>query len=107
MTEAELVLFDDTAPAWERAFYAFLAEKERRQRIEADRGCLLPDAPALLRDAREGTGPGNQSGGVRLRPRPGPVRSGASGDHDRSTAGLYQFLLPLPDPDEDRVFEPL
>ncbi len=30
MTEAELVLFDDTAPAWERAFYAFLAEKERR-----------------------------------------------------------------------------
>ena len=30
MTESELVLFDDTAPAWERAFYAFLAEKERR-----------------------------------------------------------------------------
>ncbi len=30
MTEAELVLFDDTAPGWERAFYAFLAEKERR-----------------------------------------------------------------------------
>lgn len=30
MTEAELVLFDDTAPAWERALYAFLAEKERR-----------------------------------------------------------------------------
>ncbi len=30
MTKAELVLFDDTAPAWERAFYAFLAEKERR-----------------------------------------------------------------------------
>ncbi len=30
MTEAGLVLFDDTAPAWERAFYAFLAEKERR-----------------------------------------------------------------------------
>ena len=29
MTEAELVLFDDSAPAWERAFYAFLAEKER------------------------------------------------------------------------------
>ena len=30
MTEAELVLFDDTALGWERAFYAFLAEKERR-----------------------------------------------------------------------------
>ena len=30
MTGAELVLFDDTAPGWERAFYAFLAEKERR-----------------------------------------------------------------------------
>ncbi len=30
MTEAELVLFDESAPAWERAFYAFLAEKERR-----------------------------------------------------------------------------
>lgn len=28
--EAELVLFDESAPAWERAFYAFLAEKERR-----------------------------------------------------------------------------
>ena len=28
MTEAELVLFDDTALGWERAFYAFLAEKE-------------------------------------------------------------------------------
>ncbi len=30
MIEAEVVLFDDSAPAWERAFYAFLAEKERR-----------------------------------------------------------------------------
>ena len=30
MTEAELVLFDESKPAWERAFYAFLAEKERR-----------------------------------------------------------------------------
>lgn len=28
--EAELVLFDESTPAWERAFYAFLAEKERR-----------------------------------------------------------------------------
>ena len=30
MTEAELVHFDESLPAWERAFYAFLAEKERR-----------------------------------------------------------------------------
>ncbi len=52
MTEAELVLFDDTAPAWERAFYAFLAEKERR--IGSMRNCrrLLADATALLRDGR-------------------------------------------------------
>jgi len=28
--EAELVPFDESLPAWERAFYAFLAEKERR-----------------------------------------------------------------------------
>ena len=28
--DAEIVLFDDSAPVWERAFYAFLAEKERR-----------------------------------------------------------------------------
>src|SRR3972149_1647807 len=30
MMDAEIVLFDESAPAWERAFYAFLAEKERR-----------------------------------------------------------------------------
>src|SRR3972149_1315697 len=30
MTHAEIVLFDDSAPAWERAFYAFLAEKGGR-----------------------------------------------------------------------------
>lgn len=28
--EAELVPFDESTPAWEQAFYAFLAEKERR-----------------------------------------------------------------------------
>ncbi len=28
--EAELVLFDESIPKWEQAFYAFLAEKERR-----------------------------------------------------------------------------
>ncbi len=28
--DAELVHFDESLPAWERAFYAFLAEKERR-----------------------------------------------------------------------------
>src|SRR3990170_4616922 len=27
---SDIVLFDEPAPAWERAFYAFLAEKERR-----------------------------------------------------------------------------
>ena len=27
---AEIVPFDESAPAWERAYYAFLAEKERR-----------------------------------------------------------------------------
>jgi len=27
---SDIVLFDESAPAWERAFYAFLAEKERR-----------------------------------------------------------------------------
>ena len=27
---AELIPFDDSAPGWQRAFYAFLAEKERR-----------------------------------------------------------------------------
>src|SRR3989442_2678250 len=30
MTAAQLVPFDDSAPVWEQAFYAFLAEKERR-----------------------------------------------------------------------------
>ena len=30
MTAAQLVPFDESAPAWEQAFYAFLAEKERR-----------------------------------------------------------------------------
>ena len=30
MTESELVLFDDSTSAWERAFYAFLVEKVRR-----------------------------------------------------------------------------
>ncbi len=32
MTEAELVLFDESAPAWERAFYAFLAAAGLRRR---------------------------------------------------------------------------
>ena len=30
MIAAQLVPFDESAPAWEQAFYAFLAEKERR-----------------------------------------------------------------------------
>src|SRR5438093_5346463 len=30
MSPAQLVAFDESAPAWEKAFYAFLAEKERR-----------------------------------------------------------------------------
>ncbi len=50
MTEAELVLFDDTAPAWEGAFYAFLAEKERRPdlgRRGPTRSCLENALDAL------------------------------------------------------------
>ncbi len=28
--DGDIIAFDESTPAWERAFYAFLAEKERR-----------------------------------------------------------------------------
>ena len=63
MTEAELVLFDDTAPAWERAFYAFLAEKERRSgraHSEGDR-VIAPRRECARWAERVSTGLGRES----------------------------------------------
>ena len=82
MTEAELVLFDDTAPAWERAFYAFLAEKERgsgsRRTVDAYSSTLQRFFGRL---GKPGHQPGLSSGshmaadrpvGSRSRSRPAP-----------------------------------
>jgi hypothetical protein len=40
---ADIVAFDESTPAWERAFYAFLAEKERRSGSRRTVACQSPN----------------------------------------------------------------
>src|SRR3990172_8666015 len=99
--------FDDSASGWERALYAFLAEKERRSGSRRTVESLLTDAAGLLRPPRQVTRRGHEPGRLRLRPRHRPLRAGALGSDRRCTRRLRLVLLPLPDPHGRRGIKPL
>ena len=49
--DADIIASDESRPAWERAFYAFLVEKERRSGSRRTVDAYFAHPAALLRDA--------------------------------------------------------
>jgi hypothetical protein len=87
--------FQDAA-GWERALYAFLAEKERRsgsrRTVEGYSRMLQHFFGAWAAIGQEDS----------LGLRQGPLGEGALRRHHRRPARLPELFLPLPDPDGDR-----
>jgi len=102
-----IIPIGEEAAGWERALYAFLAEKERRsgsrRTVEGYSRTLQHFFGVAGQAARQG----HEPGGLHVGLRQGTLRQRALSNHHRRPACLPQFLLPFPDTDGDRRRQPL
>ncbi len=106
--QSTITTLHNTAEGWERALYAFLAEKERRsgsRRTVEGYSRMVQHFPTgrRLRQQRQAARPRHQPGDLRLGLRRRPLRQAAVVRHDRR---LPQLLLSIPDPHGRRHVEP-
>ena len=107
MTTNTIVNFTDTATGWQRAFYAFLAEKEQRSGSRR----TVEGYSRMLQDffGRSGKQPDqcNFSGYFCLCSWSGTIRQTAIGHHNRCPYRLCQFLLSFSHSHGYRPVQPL